>query len=85
MCLGYIVVVLDFILLKYFFFFKLTLICYRDQIRERRRERKLNKLEVQNNSKSSLSTAKELTEEDMEKETKIILNEYLQLQDIKVL
>lgn len=68
-----------------FIFFKLTLICYRDQIRERRRERKLNKLEVQNNSKSSLSTAKELTEEDMEKETKIILNEYLQLQDIKVL
>lgn len=67
------------------FFFKLTLICYRDQIRERRRERKLNKLEVQNNSKSSLSTAKELTEEEMEKETKIILNEYLQLQDIKVL
>lgn len=67
------------------FFFKLTLICYRDQIRERRRGRKLNKLEVQNNSKSSLSTAKELTEEEMEKETKIILNEYLQLQDIKVL
>ncbi|XP_052716571.1 eukaryotic translation initiation factor 4 gamma 3-like isoform X3 [Crassostrea angulata] len=60
-----------------------ALAAVRDQIRERRRERKLNKLEVQNNSKSSLSTAKELTEEDMEKETKIILNEYLQLQDIK--
>lgn len=74
-----------FYFIKVVFFFKLTLICYRDQIRERRRERKLNKLEVQNNSKSSLSTAKELTEEDMEKETKIILNEYLQLQDIKVL
>eukprot|EP00105_Crassostrea_gigas_P039443 XP_019923591.1 PREDICTED: eukaryotic translation initiation factor 4 gamma 3 isoform X6 [Crassostrea gigas] len=60
-----------------------ALAAVRDQIRERRRERKLNELEVQNNSKSSLSTAKELTEEDMEKETKIILNEYLQLQDIK--
>nr|XP_034299256.1 eukaryotic translation initiation factor 4 gamma 3 isoform X3 [Crassostrea gigas] len=60
-----------------------ALAAVRDQIRERRRERKLNKLEVQNNSKSSLSTAKELTEEEMEKETKIILNEYLQLQDIK--
>lgn len=84
-CLSKIVVVLDLILLKYFYFFKLTLICYRDQIRERRREHKLNKLEAQNNSKSSLSTAKELTEEEMEKETKIILTEYLHLQNIKVL
>lgn len=69
--------------------------CYRDvvggqttprqgQSRESSRGREPHRVEIEKSSKTAPPTAKELTDEEMEKKTKTILDEYLHLQDIKV-
>lgn len=52
--------------------------------RESSRGREPRKIEVEKISKPAPPVAKELTEEEMVKKTKAILDEYLHVQDIKV-
>nr|XP_034299262.1 eukaryotic translation initiation factor 4 gamma 3 isoform X2 [Crassostrea gigas] len=53
------------------------------QSRESSRWRELHRVEIEKSSKTAPPTAKELTDEEMEKKTKTILDEYLHLHDIK--
>ncbi|XP_065935828.1 eukaryotic translation initiation factor 4 gamma 3 isoform X4 [Magallana gigas] len=53
------------------------------QSRESSRGREPHRVEIEKSSKTAPPTAKELTDEEMEKKTKTILDEYLHLQDIK--
>uniref|UniRef100_A0A8W8KBA4 Eukaryotic translation initiation factor 4 gamma 3 n=2 Tax=Magallana gigas TaxID=29159 RepID=A0A8W8KBA4_MAGGI len=53
------------------------------QSRETSRGREPHRVEIEKSSKTAPPTAKELTDEEMEKKTKTILDEYLHLQDIK--
>lgn len=54
------------------------------QSRESSRGREPHRVEIEKSSKPAQPTAKELTDKEIEKKTKTILDEYLHLQDIKV-